>query len=197
MSPQAPSEAAPHAARENWFRRIPSAWLVGIALVVLIVITAVRLIWLYRFGSEETSFIQTGSLFGMVGTALVPFLVGGLLLLWRPNPDRNAVGLAAVAFAAGAASYLVAFGALVLIDGFQPTAVSILLGSLLGGFYTTLSLLPVGLYALKSRPMRVSVAMGLSAVMLALPFQPVFNIVIFVIALFVLRRIDGRGVETS
>ena len=133
----------------------------------------------------------------MLGPVLVPFLVGGLLLLWRSNPDRNAVGLTAVAFAAGAASYLVALGALVFSTGFQSTVVSVVLGALFGGFYTTLYLLPVGLYALKSRPMRISVAMGLSAVMLALPLQPVFNIVIFVIALFVLRRVDRPGLRLS
>jgi len=161
------------------------------ALVVLIVITAVRMVWLYRFGDWLL----------MVGPTLIPFLVGGLLLLWRSDRVSNVAGLTAVALAAGAVSYLATLGALVFFTDFRlpETAFDLLFnvawGSLLGAFYSTLALLPVGLYALKSRAMRVSVVMGLSAVMLALPYQPVSNIAIFVIALFVLRSIDRPPAE--
>ncbi len=186
MSPQAPSEAALHAAREKWFRRIPSAWLDGIALVVLIAITAVRLLMIDWVGSGPL----------MVGPVMIPFLVGGLLLLWRADPDRSVVGLGACAFAAGVVAYLAALGAHVFAKGFESTAIATASFALLGGVATTLSLLPVGLYALKSRAMRIWVAMGLSAVMLAVPLSPFFGIAIFVIALFVLRRLDRPGVET-
>ena len=178
-----PSEAPPETTREKWFRRIPSAWLVAIALVTLIAITAVRLILIDWVGSGPL----------MVGPVMIPFLVGGLLLFWRSSPDRTVAGLTAVAFSAGAVSSVVALGAHVFATGFESTFVSTVLWALLGGVATTLSLLPVGLYALKSRAMRISVAMGLSAIMLALPLSPVFGIAIFVIAWFVLRRKESRA----
>jgi hypothetical protein len=185
-SPQSNSTAH-QATPGKWIRRIPPAWLVAIALAALFVISSVRLALIDWVGSGPL----------MVGPVLIPFLVGGLLLLWRRGPDRNAVGLIAIAFFAGLVSYVVALGAHVFAKGFETTAVSTLVWALLGGVATTLSLLPVGLYVLKSRAMRISVAMGLSAVMLALPVQPAFNIVIFVIALFVLRRADRPEAEIA
>jgi hypothetical protein len=187
MTSSAPGEVALQETHEKWFRRIPSAWLVAIALVVLIAISAVRLILIDWIGSGPL----------MVGPVLIPFLVGGLLLLWRLSPDRHVAELGAVAFFAGAVSALVALGAHVFIKGFEPTVSGVVLWPLIAGVSTTFCLLPVGLYVLKSRSMLISVAMGLSAVMLTLPVQPFSNIAIFVIAYFVLRRVDQPAGQAS
>ncbi len=181
MTSQVPDEVAQRATRERWFRRIPSAWIVAIALAALIVISAGRLALIDWVGSGPL----------MIGPVLLPFLAGGLLLLWRRGPDRNVAGLGAVAFFSGVVAYVVALGAHVFAKGFETTAVSTLVWALLGGVATTLTLLPVGLYVLKSRAMRISVAMGLSAVMVLLPLGPVFGIGVFFVALFMLRRADS------
>jgi hypothetical protein len=185
MTSEVPNEVALQTTHEKWFRRIPSAWLVAIALVVLIAISAARLALIDWVGSGPL----------MIGPVLIPLLVGGLLLLWRRSPDRNVAGLVAVAFFAGVVAYVVALGAHVFAKGFETAAVSTLVWALLGGVATTLTLLPVGLYVLKSRAMRISVAMGLSAVMVLLPLGPILGIVILVIAYFVLRRVDRPVAE--
>jgi hypothetical protein len=45
MTSSAPSEVALQAIHEKWLQRIPPAWLIAIAFVVLIAISAARLAW--------------------------------------------------------------------------------------------------------------------------------------------------------